>query len=83
METISYTTVRKTLAKTMERVCQNHSPVMVTRQAADPVVLLSLDDYHALEETAYLLRRPQNAARLNQAIEEIEAGKAKERKLLE
>ncbi|MCK4761125.1 MAG: type II toxin-antitoxin system prevent-host-death family antitoxin [Candidatus Aminicenantes bacterium] len=83
METISYTTARKTLAKTMERVCHDHSPVMITRQTAEPVVLLSLDDYHALEETAYLMHSSKNAARLTQAIEEIEAGSAKERKLLE
>jgi antitoxin YefM len=46
------------------------------------VVLLSLDDYQSLEETAYLLRSPKNAARLVKAVEEIEAGNAQERKLL-
>lgn len=83
METITYTEARKNLAKTMEKVCYDHTPVIITRQKADHVVLLSLADYHSLEETAYLLRSPKNAARLVQAIEEIEAGKAKERQLLE
>jgi antitoxin YefM len=83
METVTYTEARKKLAKTMEKVCDDHAPVVITRQKADPVVLLSLEDYHSLEETAYLLRSPKNTARLVQAIEEIEAGKAKERQLLE
>jgi len=83
METINYTDVRKNLAKTMEKVCDDHTPVIITRQKADPVVLLSLSDYHSLEETAYLLRSPKNAARLIQAIEEIEAGEAVERQLSE
>ncbi|MCP5106709.1 MAG: type II toxin-antitoxin system prevent-host-death family antitoxin [bacterium] len=83
MDTISYTTARKNLAKTMEKVCHDHNPVVITRQTAEAVVLLSLEDYHAMEETAYLLRSSKNAARLAQAIEEIETGKAKERSLLE
>ena len=83
METVTYTEASKNLAKTMEKVCDDHAPVVITRQKADPVVLLSLEDYHSLEETAYLLRSSKNAARLVQSIEEIEAGKAKERQLLE
>ena len=83
METVTYTESRKNLVKTMEKVCDDHAPVVITRQKADPVVLLSLEDYHSLEETAYLLRSPKNAMRLVQSIEEIEAGKAKERQLLE
>jgi len=83
METVTYTEARKNLVKTMEKVCDDHAPVIITRQKADPVVLLSLEDYHSLEETAYLLRSPKNATRLVQSIEEIEAGKAKERQLLE
>ena len=83
METVTYTDARKNLAKTMEKVCDDHVPVVITRQKAEPVVLLSLEDYHSLEETAYLLRSSKNAARLAQAIAEIEAGKANERQLLE
>ncbi len=83
MNSISYTTVRKSLAQTMDKVCEDHTPVIITRQKANPVVMLSLDDYHTLEETAYLLRSPRNAARLAQAIDEIEEGKARERALTE
>ncbi len=83
METISYTTARKSLDKTIQKVCADHIPVIITGQESEPVVILSLEDYHALEETAYLLRSPKNAARLTQAIEEIESGKAREKDLLE
>ena len=50
METVTYTEARKNLVKTMEKVCDDHAPVVITRQKADPVVLLSLEDYHSLEE---------------------------------
>ncbi|MDQ1351432.1 MAG: antitoxin YefM [Acidobacteriota bacterium] len=79
MDTISYSNVRENLARTMKKVCVDHTPVIITRRQEEPVVLLSLDDYQSLEETAYLLRSPKNAARLVQAVEEIEAGKAQER----
>jgi len=83
MDTISYTTARKELARTMSQVCDDHSPVIITRQKAKPVVLLSLEDYHSLEETAYLLRSSKNAERLSQALDEIESGNAGERELSE
>jgi antitoxin YefM len=64
VDAISYTTARAKLAATMTRVCQNHEPIIITRNNADSVVMLSLDDYKALEETAYLLRTPKNALSL-------------------
>lgn len=64
METITYTAARANLAKTMQQVCDDHEPVIITRQQESPVVMLSLEDYQSLEETAYLLRSPKNARRL-------------------
>jgi antitoxin YefM len=81
MRTISYTKLRNELADTMSMVCENNSPVIVTRQSAKAVVMLSLDDYEAMEETSYLLRSPKNAARLAAAVKAIESGRAKKRKL--
>ena len=83
MTTMTYTSARQKLAKTMEKVCEDHEPVVITRQAAKPVVLISLDDYEALNETNYLLRSPKNAARLAKAIKEIESGKAREKSISE
>ncbi len=75
MDVISYTRARETLAKTMDRVCNGHSPVIITRKNQRSVVIMSLEDYRALEETAYLLRSPKNARRLLESIAELEAGR--------
>ncbi|HEY5812408.1 MAG TPA: type II toxin-antitoxin system prevent-host-death family antitoxin, partial [Terrimicrobiaceae bacterium] len=65
---ISYTAARENLASTMDRVCADHSPVIITRNRNQSVVMLSLEDYESLEETAYLMRSPANAKRLLEAI---------------
>ena len=75
LNTINYSTARANLAKTMERVCNDHLPVIITREGGAPVVLISLEDYQALEETAYLLSSPANARRLLESIAELETGK--------
>lgn len=82
MNAISYTSARANLAKTMDRVCSDHEPLIITRNGEQSVVMLSLDDFQALEETAYLLRSPANARRLLAATQELEAGKGKVRKLV-
>ena len=68
MEAITYTTVRQNLAKTMEKVCKDRAPVIVTHKTSNPVVIMSLEDYEALEEAAYLLRSPKNTRRLIESI---------------
>jgi antitoxin YefM len=83
MDSISYTKARAQLAKTMDDVCENHEPVIITRSGDDSVVMLSLEDYKSLEETAYLLRSPKNARRLIEAIAELERGGGTERDLAE
>ena len=83
MKAISYSTARQNLAKTMEQVCEDHSPVIITRKSNSSVVMMSLEDYEALEETAYLLRSPENARRLFESIAELERGHGTERKLVE
>ncbi|KAA1172888.1 type II toxin-antitoxin system prevent-host-death family antitoxin [Marinobacter salinexigens] len=55
MDAISYTAARTNLAKTMQQVCEDHSPVIITRSKSPSVVMISLEDYEALQETAYLL----------------------------
>ena len=83
MDAISYSTARANLAKTMDRVCEDHSPLIITRQKESSVVMLSLEDYQALAETAYLLRNPRNARRLLGAVEELAAGGGTAHKLIE
>lgn len=81
MNTITYTSARGNLAQTMKKVCDDHSPVIITRKASQPVVMMSLEDFEALEETAYLLRSPKNARRLLKSINELECGKGIEKEL--
>jgi antitoxin YefM len=83
MDVITYTHAREHLAETMERVCDDHTPVVITRRSERAVVMMSLEDYEALEETAYLLRSPKNARRLRESIAELQAGGGTERELAE
>ncbi len=83
MEAMSYTAARANLAKTMEKVCDDHAPVIITRKSESPVVMMSLEDYEAMQETTYLLRSPANARALLESIAELEAGNGEERELLE
>ncbi len=83
MDAIPYTRLRSNLASEMDRVCEDHAPVIVTRKASSSVVMISLEDYESLEETSYLLRSPRNARRLLESIVELEAGRGIERELAE
>ena len=83
MDAISYTAARANLSKTMEQVCNDHAPIIITRKRESPVVMLSLEDYQAMEETAYLLRSPANTRNLLESIESLKAGKGIERELFE
>ena len=83
MDAISYTAARANLASTMAKVCNDHAPIIITRKREAPVIMLSLEDYEAMEETAYLLRSPTNAKRLLESIEELEVGKGVEKELIE
>lgn len=83
MNSISYTAARSNLAKTMEQVCDDHAPIAITRKGQGAVVMISMEDYQALEETAYLLRSPKNARRLIDAISDLEQGRGNERELSE
>ncbi len=61
MDAISYTAARTNLAKTMEQVCEDHSPVIITRSKSQSVVMISLEDYEALQETAYARTKKRTA----------------------
>lgn len=83
MDAITYTAARANLASTMDRVCNDHEPLIITRSGEHSVVMLALEDFKALEETAYLLRNPANARRLLGATEQLTAGRGRRRKLAE
>ena len=82
MNTLNYSTFRGNLASILDKVNEDHTPVLITRQKGKPAVVLSLEDFQAYEETAYLMASPKNAERLSQAIVEIEAGQAQQHPLI-
>jgi antitoxin YefM len=67
----------------MQKVCDDHAPVIITRSNEPSVVMVSLEDYEAMEETAYLLRSPKNARRLLESIAEVRSGGGTEHELRE
>jgi len=75
VDAITYTTARQNLAQTMDAVCENHAPIVITRQRAEPVVMMSLADFNSIQETAYLLSNPANAARLRASVADAESGR--------
>ncbi len=83
MHAITYTTVRANLASVMDRVCDDHEALIITRNGEQSVVMLSLEDYKTLEETSYLLRTPANARRLLAAVTQLAANNGLERALIE
>ncbi len=75
MDIINYSELRSNLAKILDKVNDDHTPITITRQKGKPAVIISLEDFKSYEETAYLMASPKNAKRLNQSIREIEEGK--------
>jgi antitoxin YefM len=82
MDALTYSYTRQHFADVMRRVNDDRSPVVVTSQRGKPIVIMSLDDYHAMEETAYLLRNPKGAKRLMDAVEELRGGGGSSRELV-
>ena len=74
MKTMSYSESRARYAEVLDGVTNDREEVIITRAGHDPVVIVSLDDYESLRETAYLMRSPGNARRLLDAMERLEAG---------
>ena len=81
MKSITYTAARENLASTINRVCEDQAPIVITRNRDQSVVMLSLAEYESLQETAYLLRSPANAKRLLAAIDSLKRGKVLRKKL--
>ncbi len=74
MKTMSYSESRARYAEVLDSVIDDREEVVITRAGREPVVMVSLEDYQSLKETAYLLRSPENARRLLTAIERLESG---------
>ena len=83
MQTLNFSQTRQNLATTFDNVVDNCTPVIVTRQNKEPVVIISMKDYSAMEETAYLMQSHANAQRLNRSIAQLEEGLGTQKELIE
>jgi len=83
VDAITYSAARANLAKTMDRVCDEHEPIIITRNRGEAVVLMSLSDFNAEEETRYLLQSPASAQRLLESIARLKAGLGVEHELID
>lgn len=83
MKTLSYTESRARYAEVLDSVIDDREEVVITRAGHEPVVIVSLADFESLRETAYLMRSPENARRLLDAMERLEAGAGQTRDLVD
>jgi|SRR5262245_60443799 len=83
MQSITYSDFRKNLAASLDKVNEDHVPILITRQFGKAAVVMSQEDFKSYEETAYLMSSINNAYRLNQAIEQLEGKKGKIKRLIE
>ena len=83
MDTVSYTSFRSNLASMLDKVNQDHKPIMITRQNGEPAIVMSVEDFKAYEETAYLMASPENARRLNEAVAQIDVCRTSQHDLIE
>lgn len=74
MNVLTFSEARAGLKQTMDDVCRDHTPAVITRQRGEHVVMMSLDDYNALNETVYLLGTEANARHLRESIAQFKAG---------
>jgi antitoxin YefM len=80
---VSYTELRADLKNLMDTVCDSRAPLLVTRQNARSVVIVSADEYESLMETIHLLSSPANAVRLHESIKQANNGELSELELIE
>ncbi len=83
MDTVTYTKFREKLAHFLDQVNKDHTPLLVTRQNAEPVVVMTLEDFKSYEATFHLLASKNNAQRLNVSIEELREGRGQQRTLIQ
>jgi antitoxin YefM len=74
MSTITYSTARDHLADVWDKTVSTREPVIVSRRGAESIVMLPLEEWEGLQETAHLLRSPANAQRLLSALNRLDSG---------
>lgn len=83
MDAMTDTEVQKKFKEVMNQVCDDHAPIIITRESEPAVVMMSLEDYNSIQETLYLLRSPKNAERLTKALHELKEGRYEKHNLID
>lgn len=83
MDVLTYSDTRANLKAVMDRVVEDHAPVVIARHKGRSVVMVSLEDWESMEETMYLLSTPTNARRIREAMARMDAGEGEEHALIE
>ncbi|MGD9900626.1 MAG: type II toxin-antitoxin system Phd/YefM family antitoxin [Calditrichaceae bacterium] len=82
MDAVSYSDLRQNLKRYLDKVFQNHDPMIITRKNNENLILISVNEYNSLIETSYLLGNEANARHLQKSIAQLESGKVTEKGLL-
>ena len=82
MQAVSFSELRKDMKHIMDMTKDRHEPTIITRKQGN-MVIMSLEDYNSLEETAYILSNPKNAQRVLASLAELREGKGQEHELIE
>ena len=83
MPHVSFSELRANMASHFDRIEADRTELIVTRQNHEPVVVMALSEWEAIQETMHLLSSPANAERLLRSIEDLDAGKGEAHDLVE
>lgn len=83
MQSIFFKEAQQNLDRLCQKVCEDHEPCIVNREDNNPVVILSLADFNAWQETHYLLSNPANAQRLLNSLDKARSGQLMQKELIE
>ena len=83
MQSVLFEDAKKQLDSLCEKTCQDHEPYIINRADHNHVVVMSLEDFNAWQETQYLISTPANAERLLRSLTSARNGKLTERELIE
>jgi antitoxin YefM len=75
METTTFSDFRKNMKEKLDKVYDDRDILLIKRSENKDVVVLSLEDYNSMTETAYLLSTKANARQLLEAVKDVEEGK--------
>ncbi len=82
MDVLSFSDARANFKAVMDHVIDDRAPVMVTRQKAEAVVMVSLSDWNAMAETLHLVSTPANSERLRKAVRQLDQDEGSEHALV-